>query len=344
MRQGSLKIGPCFLMALLFLFPSFVSGDTAEYFHDDVGRLIRVINGNERALYQYDEVGNLLAINKENSPAQSLPPVITGINPNIFIVGSAHYVTITGQNLLTTGSITSDNPDITIKSVVAIDSKIQAVFNIPGNVQPGQTTITVITTYGSANISINIHRVTLIPESLSVFPTNAATISAGLTPAASGDLHLAVINKNSNIINAQSFVDILSGGNAAITVVGLKKGTGIIQMGSAETTVFVLGDDVIYAMPVSVSIGVIPGNSMAEAPPVSVSIGVIPGNSMAEAPPISVAFGTFNSYIATSSKNVSVARPFSENSFSGAPLSAGWQRLQSGISIAPPVSVQIESN
>jgi len=126
MRQGSLKRASYFLMALLFLLPSTVSGDNAEYFYDDIGRRIRVINGNERALYQYDEVGNLLAISKEDSPTQSLPPVITGINPDIFIVGSAHYVTITGRNLLTTSSVTSDHPDITIRNIVAIDSKIRA--------------------------------------------------------------------------------------------------------------------------------------------------------------------------------------------------------------------------
>jgi hypothetical protein len=293
------------IISILLMLPASVLSDTAEYLYDDVGRLVRVINGNERALYRYDEVGNLLGIGQENSVTQASPPVIQNLNPDIFIIGSTHYVTISGQNLLSTSSVTSNDPNITIKNVIAIDTQIQAVFTISGNASPGQATITVTTSYGSANTGINMYSVNLLPEALSVFPTGTASMSASLTPAASRDYHIAVINKNSNIINVPAFINIPSGGNGSITVKGLREGTGVIQMGNAESTIFVVNNE-LYAKPVSVSIGAIPGDTTAAASPVSVAI------------------GTVNSYLATSSKNVSVAWPFSVSSLPSIPVSVGW--------------------
>lgn len=51
--------------ALLFISPSLVSADQAQYIYDDLGRLSQVIDGQDNvATYQYDDVGNLLSITR----------------------------------------------------------------------------------------------------------------------------------------------------------------------------------------------------------------------------------------------------------------------------------------
>ncbi len=152
------KASILFLLCISVILPSFAIADEVNYLYDDTGRVVRVLKGTERLLYQYDEVGNLLSISEETSTPQALPPVLQGIDPDIFLIGSNYYVTLTGQNLLTTTSITSDNPNITIKNIAAIDTKIHALLNVASSAFPGQANITVTTSYGSASIAINLYQ------------------------------------------------------------------------------------------------------------------------------------------------------------------------------------------
>lgn len=105
-------------------------GDSVDYLYDDAGRLARVTKGNERLLYQYDEVGNLLSISRENSAPKASPPVLSGIDPDIFLIGSTFNVMITGQNLLTTSSVTTDNPNVTVKFIAALNTKVNIVLSV----------------------------------------------------------------------------------------------------------------------------------------------------------------------------------------------------------------------
>ncbi len=65
-------------------------GETAEYFYDDTGRLVRVIKGTEGVIYQYDEAGNLLSISRGAISAN--PPLLQGINPDLLFTGSVTLV------------------------------------------------------------------------------------------------------------------------------------------------------------------------------------------------------------------------------------------------------------
>lgn len=68
---------------LMAMAPSHADADQAQYFYDELGRLIGVVDGqNNAAVYQYDAVGNLLKIERVNT---------TGGNVGIFLVtpGSA---------------------------------------------------------------------------------------------------------------------------------------------------------------------------------------------------------------------------------------------------------------
>jgi len=64
---------------MLCSFPFQISADQAQYFYDELGRLVGVIDGQGNiASYEYDAVGNLLSISR--SPVAT--PAITGVSPN----------------------------------------------------------------------------------------------------------------------------------------------------------------------------------------------------------------------------------------------------------------------
>ncbi len=60
-----LRLTHCVLVAALLLWPAPASSDQAQYFYDELGRLVGVVDGNgDVAVYTYDEVGNLLSIER----------------------------------------------------------------------------------------------------------------------------------------------------------------------------------------------------------------------------------------------------------------------------------------
>lgn len=312
----------------VWLLPSLSTGDSVDYFYDDIGRLVKVTkSSNTRILYQYDEVGNLISIIKETNTPQALPPVLQSINPNLFLIGNNYSVIITGQNLLTTSSVTSDNPYITIRNIAAIDTKIIATFSIASGASIGQANITVTTSYGTGSMAINLYEANIIPEGISLFPASTATLSVSLTPSAPEDLKVAIINKNQYIIDTQSSVIIPAGGIANFTVKALQEGTGTVQVGSAEATVFVFG------------VGGLIG-----AQPVSVSIGFVPSNTLIHSSPVSVEWPTVSTGTAVS-RQVSAEWPtVSAGTAVSRQVSAEWPTVSGAITVSSQVCVKIENN
>jgi YD repeat-containing protein len=242
--------------ALLIFSVSPASAETVNYIYDDLGRLIRVTDeNNQRVLYQYDKVGNLMSITTEDSAAQALPPVLEGIDPDIFIVGEDYNVAITGQNLLTTSSITTDNSNITIRSFAAIDKQINMHLSIENSASSGQANLTVTTSYGSASMAINLYKLVITPDTLGLFPSQTGSMSVSLSPSASEDLEVEIINNNPGIIETQSSVIIPAGAGISFTVKALKAGMGTINIGDTEAMVYVYENGTLMnAMPVSVYI------------------------------------------------------------------------------------------
>lgn len=95
-----------------------------NYFYDELGRLARVVQGASGVIYGYDELGNLLETTNATSAGGS--PVIIGISPDVLFTGSSIPVTITGQSLLATESITANNGLVTIKNISISDTSITA--------------------------------------------------------------------------------------------------------------------------------------------------------------------------------------------------------------------------
>ncbi len=285
------------LCIFIIILPALSISDSVDYLYDDSGRLVTVTNtaNNTRALYQYDEVGNLIAIFNETSTPQALPPVLQGIDPDIFLIGETYNVIITGQNLLTTSSITSNNPDITIKLITAIDTKIIVILSIAGTASPGQANLTVTTSYGSASMTINLYGATIIPDAVTLFPASTTTMSVSLTPSAPEDVEVKINNNNPDIIETPPSATIPAGGSGDFTVKALKGGTGTINIGVAEATVYVVGGDesergaVIESAPVSVLFGSVPDSTVLHSSPVTVTFsGAVADGTVISSKPVSI--------------------------------------------------------
>ena len=62
-----------FLGLLFFAFPASLHADTAQYYYDELGRLVGVVNGQgDAAVYQYDAVGNLLKVDRFTTTSGSI--------------------------------------------------------------------------------------------------------------------------------------------------------------------------------------------------------------------------------------------------------------------------------
>ena len=140
-----------FILISLFILISSSFADEINYFCDETHRLANVAGDSRRAHYQYDEAGNLFSIITENSTAQTVPPVLQSIAPDIFSIGNSYRVVVTRQSLLSTTSITSSDPNVTITNVAAIDSTITATLSVAGSASPSQVTLTVSTSSSVMN-------------------------------------------------------------------------------------------------------------------------------------------------------------------------------------------------
>ena len=134
------------LVATLVLSVGSLAADQAQYFYDELGRLIGVVNGQgEAAVYNYDEVGNLLKIDRFTTtngsigifvvtPASSLvntpieiggfgfttPPSSNQVSFNgttaTVLSGTASSLVVTVPNGATTGPVTVTNANGTAAS------------------------------------------------------------------------------------------------------------------------------------------------------------------------------------------------------------------------------------
>ena len=353
MKTSHLNFNPlifAILCCIFIMIPSLSTGDSMEYIYDDTGRLVRAANTDgTRILYQYDKVGNLISVYKETSASQALPPELQGIEPGIFLIGETYNVIITGRNLLATESITSGNSAIAIKLIAAIDTKINAVLSIADTASPGQANITVATSYGSANIAVDLYEVALAPEAVSLFPLSTAVLTVSANPSLSEDLKVRINNHDPGIMETPGTVTIPAGGSAGFTIKALKSGAGVVSIGSAETTVYVIGGDesesgaLLRSAPVSVSMSSIPGNTRISSSPVSISIGGGPDNTRINSSPVSVSINGIpdDTGINSSSVSVSIRRIPDNSKINSSPVSVEWHSVSGAVTVSAPVSVDL---
>lgn len=170
------------IAAALILSPSYALSETADYFYDPLGRLQRVVDGSMGVAYQYDELGNILSVS--SSAITQGSPQITSISHELLFVDSLAQVTIYGQNLFTTESVTANGGLIDIE-VISI-SETQIVANMTA-LAAGSEIITVTTNYGSPNtdeatIDLTDSKLSFTPGQMTLEPLCFASAGNGELP------------------------------------------------------------------------------------------------------------------------------------------------------------------
>ena len=133
-----LRLTQCVLVAALLLWPASAPSDQAQYFYDELGRLVGVVDGQGNvAVYNYDEVGNLLAIERFTTGT-------TGIGIFLLVPSSA----IVGTDVEVRGFGFSATPaDNTVAfndtaATVVTASPNSIVATVPAGATTGPVTVT----------------------------------------------------------------------------------------------------------------------------------------------------------------------------------------------------------
>jgi hypothetical protein len=293
------------------LLPLIASGDSVNYFYDELGRLSRVSKGTSGVLYKYDDLGNLESITNHDIVASQ--PELYSIDPETVFNGSRMFVNISGINLFTTESVTSDNPALVIENVNATDTKITADMTAGST---GSATITVTTEYGTANIGVSMSgsALKMSPPQTALSPGSSGSLNLSIDPAIANDVRIKLKNSNNSVVSSPEWVLVPSSGSVNFDIDTIQEGVSRISAGVAESAIFVTrpfggytgittptsklisvaidspsGSAPATATPISVSIDQPTGSSPATASPVSVSIDSPAGNSPAVSAPLSVA-------------------------------------------------------
>ena len=249
---------------------------SANYFYDNLGRLIRTIAGTTVAIYQYDELGNMKSTTNDTTTGG--PPSLSAVSPNVLFIGNKVLVAITGQSLLATDSFNVNQGLVTIDNVNIIsDSFITAEMTA---LSPGTETFTVTTRNGTASISamLSASHFALSPGQLPIIPGGSGTITATITPPIAIPFTINLANDAPSIATVPQSVTVPVSGSASFIVKAVQEGAATIDAHGTRAVVLVSppfsGDvDNLTTSPVSVSIDTPSGgNTSTTAGPVSVSV------------------------------------------------------------------------
>ncbi len=314
----------CALVAFLLVLPATMQADQAKYFYDELGRLVGVIDGaGNVAVYTYDEVGNLLKIERFTTgttgigiflvtPASGLVGIDVEIQgfgfsatptdnqvafngaPATVVSAAADSIVATVPPDATTGPVTVTNANGTATSpqefTVLVPPIIVGVD--PGLVVQGATTRMDILGFNLANATA----VMFAQGGLS------ATILAGATSQ-----RLPINLSVASTVPADSYTFSVT------TPAGVaQSGTTTVTVTPAQPSAAVARLSVFLPFPAQLAPS---GTSTGVAPPLSVfqpfPAQVAPsGTSAGVAPPLSV-FQPFSAQVAPSGTSAGVAPPVS---------------------------------
>ncbi len=225
---------------LILAFAHICHAGQSQYIYDDLGRLSRVIDQDGNYLfYEYDSVGNLTAIN--TGVTNSTPPALNSVNPDLLFIGARVPTTITGSNLITTKSLTTD-PIMPVRILSISDTEIVMDITVPSDAQSGTPVVFTATTfYGTANISATLTSSQLVfsPGQLPIVPGSVGSVTASIMPAVGRALTITLNNSNPEIASAPDTLTIPSTGTTTFDVSALQEGVTTIDYGDVNTVVFV---------------------------------------------------------------------------------------------------------
>lgn len=137
MTKQFMQIAVVLLVGVLCL-PAVPSADQAQYFYDELGRLVGVIDGSgDAAIYNYDAVGNLLSVQRFTSGTGSI--AIFLIAPGSALVGA--NVEIKGFGFDTTPANNQVKFNGTTAAIVSATAT-SIVATVPSGATTGSVTVT----------------------------------------------------------------------------------------------------------------------------------------------------------------------------------------------------------
>ena len=146
-----------------------------QYFYDDVGRLIRVVDGNGNvATYPYGAVGNLLSISRSSVPANNGLAILS-FSPQSGTVGQ--IVTIQGQGFNTTASANAVQFN-GVAATVTVATANTPTVTVPTGATTGPISVTVGSSGATSDMNFTITSATL--TSISVIP-GSVSLTSGAT-------------------------------------------------------------------------------------------------------------------------------------------------------------------
>ena len=126
------------LVAAVVVLPAALHADQAQYFYDELGRLVGVVDGTgNAAVYNYDEVGNLLSIQRFTTGASGLSIFV--VAPSSARVGTT--VTVKGFGFTTPASSNQVAFNGTTATVVSATAT-SLVATVPTAATTGPVTVT----------------------------------------------------------------------------------------------------------------------------------------------------------------------------------------------------------
>lgn len=214
-----------------------------RYIYDELGRLVAVIDQTgAAAIYQYDAVGNLLSITRQNAGVVS----ILEFSPDSGPVGQT--VTLYGTGFSATPSqnaVTFNGVSATVTSATST----QIVTSLPATATTG--TIAVTTPSGSATSSTSFTVVASSTPTLSGFsPTSGV---AGTSVTVSGTNFDTTANRNRLLFNAVPAVISTASATSLSTSVPASATSGKVSVSTINGSATSTTDFVVASPPYAVS-------------------------------------------------------------------------------------------
>ena len=295
--------------------------DTVQYFYDELGRLIQVVNNSTITDYSYDEVGNILSV---SNGSLTDTPSITSVTPNTLVVGTRSVVTFAGQNLLSFRNMSSLGGNTVVSGTSISANQITAMLTAQN---AGADTLKVsfrdnANTTHQTNITAVAAAVVMTPPLAVAPPNSVATMLVSLNPPLTADLTLNIKTDNPSVATVPYSITIPAGGAASLQINTKAVGAASITSLDGFTYGYVYSEKPIEnGEAVSYPVSVMIEPTVTSTPAVNVSR---PVSVMVEAPVFESAQAV------TSSKPVSVT-------VAGTATPVG-----PSVSMSRPVSIQIE--
>lgn len=246
---------PSLLFAILLSWPLSTSADQAQYFYDELGRLVGVIDGQGYiASYEYDDVGNLLAISRNPVVA----PSVSAVSPDPIEAGTSVPITISGTGLLLS-SVTISNPDIQVGLIDSnTETTIDTTVTIPNPTTFGATTVTVTVPGGTDTTTF-----TLTQPTPTISQLSETVLPPGATMTIEGTGFATVPGSNQVTFPGQSGTrlpaTVLSENSSSVIVqvpAGTTSGDVTVQVGTLTSGGVFFTTPGITVIPVTATVGI----------------------------------------------------------------------------------------